>query len=277
MSSSSADATATLYNASNYSAGLVGEIVLVTGASSGIGEETAKQFARAGAKVILAARRVGNLVRIKQSLVAEGVDPENLHLVELDVRDSQQVQANLSSLPDEFSAISVLVNNAGLALGKCSTQDNTDDMIDSMIDTNVKGALYVIRAVLPGMLERKKGHLINVSSIAGLEYYAGGAVYCASKAAFQSINNVLRKEVVATPLRVTSICPGMVETEFSLVRFKGNADIAKSVYKGLDPLVAADIADNILYVASRPRHVQIGQIVIFPTSQASTELIHREP
>eukprot|EP00276_Gloeochaete_wittrockiana_P015304 CAMPEP_0184351202 /NCGR_PEP_ID=MMETSP1089-20130417/43474_1 /TAXON_ID=38269 ORGANISM="Gloeochaete wittrockiana, Strain SAG46.84" /NCGR_SAMPLE_ID=MMETSP1089 /ASSEMBLY_ACC=CAM_ASM_000445 /LENGTH=277 /DNA_ID=CAMNT_0026684491 /DNA_START=43 /DNA_END=876 /DNA_ORIENTATION=+ len=277
MSSSSADATATLYNASNYSAGLVGEIVLVTGASSGIGEETAKQFARAGAKVILAARRVGNLVRVKQSLIAEGVDPENLHLVELDVRDSQQVQANLSSLPDEFSAISVLVNNAGLALGKCSTQDNTDEMIDSMIDTNVKGALYVIRAVLPGMLERKKGHLINVSSIAGLEYYAGGAVYCASKAAFQAINNVLRKEVVATPLRVTSICPGMVETEFSLVRFKGNADIAKSVYKGLDPLIAADIADNILYVASRPRHVQIGQIVIFPTSQASTELIHREP
>ena len=277
MSSSSADATATLYNASNYSAGLVGEIVLVTGASSGIGEETAKQFARAGAKVILAARRVGNLVRVKQSLIAEGVDPENLHLVELDVRDSQQVQANLSSLPDEFSAISVLVNNAGLALGKCPTQDNTDEMIDSMIDTNVKGALYVIRAVLPGMLERKKGHLINVSSIAGLEYYAGGAVYCASKAAFQSINNVLRKEVVATPLRVTSICPGMVETEFSLVRFKGDADIAKSVYKGLDPLIAADIADNILYVASRPRHVQIGQIVIFPTSQASTELIHREP
>lgn len=274
--SSSSSSTPSVYQASNYSAGLVGEIVLVTGASAGIGEETAKQFARAGAKVILAARRVAKLEAIKTSLIGEGVAAENLHLIELDVRNSQQVQTALSSLPEPFNAVTILVNNAGLALGFTQAHKQTDEMIDAMIDTNVKGALYVIRAVVPGMLERSKGHIINVSSIAGLEYYAGGSVYCASKAAIQSINNVLRKELVSTPLRVTSINPGMVETEFSVVRFNGDADIAKNVYKGLDPLIAADIADNILYVASRPRHVQVGQLVVFPTNQASTELIHRE-
>eukprot|EP01100_Stratorugosa_tubuloviscum_P006889 TRINITY_DN291_c0_g1_i1.p1 TRINITY_DN291_c0_g1~~TRINITY_DN291_c0_g1_i1.p1 ORF type:complete len:295 (+),score=34.64 TRINITY_DN291_c0_g1_i1:46-885(+) len=267
-----------VYDARNYSKGLKKEIVLVTGASSGIGEETAKQFARAGAKVIMVARRKEKLERIKEKLVEEGVKEERVKLIELDVREGREVGERLGeeSLGEEFREITILVNNAGLAIGKALTHLHTDEMINGMIDTNVKGALFVIRAVVPKMIERKRGHIVNVSSIAGLESYVGGAVYCASKAAFQAINNSLRKELVSTPLRVCSICPGLVDTNFSLVRFNGDLLAAKSAYLGLLPLLASDISDNILYICSRPPHVQISELIVFPTSQASSEIVYRQ-
>lgn len=253
------------------------QTVLITGASAGIGEATAREFAKAGSRVVLAARRMDKLERIKEDLVNNSkVAAENLHIVALDVCDRQQVKQMVETLPESFSAITILVNNAGLAVGVSKTYEHSDEQIDRMIDTNVKGALYVIRAIVPGMLERKEGHIINVSSIAGMEAYPNGAVYCASKHALQAINHSLRKELVSTPLRVTSICPGLVQTEFSIVRFNDES-ANENVYKGIEPLNAADIAETIIFSASRPPHVQISEIIIFPTNQASTEVIYRQP
>jgi len=255
-------------------------IVLITGASAGIGEATARIFAQNGAKLILTARRLEKLEALRNALAQElGWSAEEtaqrVHIAKCDVSKNEDVKSVVQNLPAGFEAINVLVNNAGLALGRPKAYENSVEDIDTILDTNVKGVLYVLNAVVPGMLERNRGHIINISSIAGKESYVGGSLYCASKHAVQAISNSLRKELVATPLRVTAILPGMVETEFSIVRFGGDEAVAKSVYKGLDPLVAHDIADNIYYVATRPVHVQIAEMTIFPSAQASTEVFHR--
>merc|ERR1712137_621170 len=254
---------------------LEGKVVLVTGASAGIGEACAHQFAASGAKVILTARRVEKLRQVEEQIKQKNPEAK-VHVTQLDVTVWKQVEETIKSLPEEFRAIDVLVNNAGLAKGVALTVDNEPEDIDIVIDTNVKGLFYVTRAVLSGMIERNQGHVINISSVAGINAYKGGSIYCASKFAVQAATESLRKEVVDKNIRVTAICPGLVETEFSVVRFSGDQNRADSVYKGINPLLAEDIADNVLYVASRPPHVQIAEVVVYPTNQASVEIVHRE-
>lgn len=247
------------------------KIALVTGATSGIGEATTRRFIEAGARVIAAARRKERLAALREEL------GENLLPVILDVSKREQVETTLGSLPPEWSAIEILVNNAGLALGldKVAEADIAD--WEGMIDTNLKGLLYVTRVILPGMLARGRGHIINLGSIAGYEAYPGGSVYCATKHGVRAITEALRKELYDTPLRVTEISPGMVETEFSLVRFHGDKDRAAKVYEGIQPLTADDIADAILYAATRPPHVNVAEMIILATNQASATLAYRRP
>jgi len=246
-----------------------------TGASAGIGEACAHQFAASGAKVILTARRVEKLQQVEEQ-IKQKFPEAKVHVTKLDVSVWKEVEETIQSFPEEFRSIDILVNNAGLAKGVAYTADNVPEDIDVVIDTNVKGVLYVTRAVLPGMIERNQGHVINISSVAGIDGYKGGSIYCASKHAVQGATESLRKEVVDKNIRVTAICPGLVETEFSVVRFSGDQDRADSVYKGLNALMAEDVADNVLYVASRPPHVQIAEVVVYPTNQASVEIVHRQ-
>ncbi|MCL4506446.1 MAG: SDR family oxidoreductase [Chloroflexi bacterium] len=250
---------------------LTGKIVLVTGASSGIGEACARAFADAGAKLILAARRMGKL----QALAAELNTPT--HLIELDVRDQPAVERAINGLPAEWQAIDILLNNAGLsrALTKLHEYDISD--IEEMVDTNVKGLLYVTRAVTPGMVARQRGHIINIGSIAGHATYPNGAVYCATKAAVKSINEGLKLDLNGTPIRVSSVDPGLVETEFSIVRFHGDEGRAKKVYDGMRPLTGADVADAVLFCATRPAHVNINDVVMMPVAQSSAGLVYRQP
>ncbi|HQR39542.1 MAG TPA: SDR family oxidoreductase [Blastocatellia bacterium] len=249
---------------------LENKIVLITGASAGIGEACARAFAAEGARLILAARRTDRLEQL-----AAGLGVPTL-CIALDVRDAPAVDSVLSALPDEWSAIDVLVNNAGLGLGLDKLQDGSVDDWNGMIDTNVKGLLHVTRAVVPGMVARGRGHVINIGSIAGREVYPGGNVYCASKHAVDAITKGLRMDLVATPIRVSTIDPGLVETEFSIVRFKGDADRARKVYEGIQALRGADVADAVVYCATRPAHVSINEIVIMPVNQASALVVHRE-
>jgi 3-hydroxy acid dehydrogenase/malonic semialdehyde reductase len=247
--------------------------VLITGASAGIGEACAHAFAAAGARLVLAARRADRLESLARTLrERHGSD---VHRLALDVRDAGVVAHVLSSLPAEWSAIDVLVNNAGLGRGLDPLHEGDAREWDEMIDTNVKGLLYVTRAVLPGMLERGRGHVINLGSIAGHEVYPGGAVYCASKHAVRALTQGLRMDLLGTPIRVSSVDPGMVETEFSVVRFRGDVERARNVYRGMQPLTAADVADAVLWCATRPPHVNIDEIVLKPTAQASALLVHR--
>lgn len=247
--------------------------VLVTGASAGIGDACARAFAAAGARLVLTARREERLRALADELRAEhGTES---HLVTLDMRDREAVLSTLSSLPGEFGAVDVLVNNAGLGRGLDKVQTGDVDGWDEMVDTNVKGLLYATRAVTPGMVERGRGHVINIGSVAGHEVYPGGAVYCATKHAVGAITRGLRMDLLGTGVRVSTVDPGMVETEFSVVRFAGDRERADSVYRGMTPLIAADIADAVLWVASRPPHVNIDEIIIKPTDQASATLVHR--
>jgi len=247
--------------------------VLVTGASAGIGEACARAFAAAGARLVLTARREERLRALADELRAEhGTES---HLVALDMRDREAVLSTLSSLPGAFAAVDVLVNNAGLGRGLDKVQTGDVDGWDEMVDTNVKGLLYATRAVTPGMVERGRGHVINIGSVAGHEVYPGGAVYCATKHAVGAITRGLRMDLLGTGVRVSTVDPGMVQTEFSVVRFAGDRERADSVYRGMTPLVAADIADAVLWVASRPAHVNIDEIIIKPTDQASAGLVHR--
>jgi NADP-dependent 3-hydroxy acid dehydrogenase YdfG len=250
---------------------LTDKIVLVTGASSGIGEACARAFAEAGARLILAARRMPRL----QELAAELKVPT--HLIELDVRDQAAVEQAITSLPAEWRAIDILLNNAGLsrALTKLQEYDIAD--MDEMVDTNVKGLLYVTRAVTPGMVARARGHIINIGSIAGHQTYPNGAVYCATKAAVKSISEGLKMDLNGTPIRVSSVDPGLVETEFSIVRFHGDTERAKKVYDGLRPLTGEDVADVVLFCATRPPHVNINDVVMMPVAQASATVVHRQP
>jgi 3-hydroxy acid dehydrogenase / malonic semialdehyde reductase len=252
---------------------LKNKIVVVTGASSGIGRACAYTFAQQGARLILAARRMAQLQSLSQTLKTEfGTD---CYLLELDVRDRSHVEATFSSLPDEWQAIDVLVNNAGLSRGLDKLYEGDVNDWEEMIDTNVKGLLYVTRALVPGMVQRNCGHVINIGSIAGHETYPKGNVYCATKAAVRSLTQGLKQDLLGTSVRVSTVDPGLVETEFSQVRFHGDTERAKTVYQDMTPLTAEDIADVVHFCASRAPHVNISEIIVFPTAQSGATLVHR--
>ncbi len=252
---------------------LNGSVVFITGASSGIGKACAFAFAREGARLLLAARRLPRLEEIKPNLLDAGA--ADVHNFALDVSDRKAVESSIAALPAEWQSIEVLVNNAGLSRGlEKLYRDNPDDW-DQMIDTNIKGLLYVTRAVVPGMIARAKGHVISLGSTAGEITYPNGAVYCATKAAERAINDGLRQDVLGTPVRVTSVDPGMVETDFSLVRFHGDADRAAKVYENITPLTPDDVADAILWAATRPAHVNIARIGMTTIDQANSLLFNR--
>ncbi len=253
--------------------GLKGKIVFITGASAGIGAATALAFAPEGVRLLLAARRAQKLEEVAASALKQGAAA--VHSVGLDVRDRSAVQRVLGELPPEWADIDVLVNNAGLSRGMEKLYTGSIEDWEEMIDTNVKGLLYVARAVVPGMVARGRGHIITLGSMAGELVYPNGAVYCASKAAARTINDGLREDLLGTPVRVTSIDPGLVETEFSVVRFHGDKERAANVYKGMVPLTGEDIADAILWAATRPAHVNIARISLTSVNQANTLLIHR--
>lgn len=249
------------------------QIILVTGASSGIGKACAEVFAEAGARLILTARRRDRLESLAADLQAR--HQTEVLCLELDVRDRPQVEATLGTLPEAWQAIDVLVNNAGLSRGLSKLHEGEVQDWEEMIDTNVKGLLYVTRTVLPGMVARQRGHVINIGSIAGHQTYPNGNVYCATKAAVRALTEGLKLDLVGTPVRVSTVDPGLVETEFSAVRFRGDRDRAKTVYQGLTPLTGRDIAEVVLFCATRPPHVNLNEIVVMPTDQASTTLVHR--
>ncbi len=247
--------------------------VLITGASSGIGAACAQLFAQSGANLILTARREAKLKEVANSLKNEfSVDVLELAL---DVRDHEAVENLIKNLPEGFQDIDILINNAGLVIGVEKAHLTPQDDVNIMLDTNVKGVLNLIRAVVPQMVTKNHGHVINISSIAGHEAYPGGSIYCASKHAVDALTKSLRMDVVNTALRITAISPGLVDTEFSIVRFKGDLNKAKAVYQGLEALVAMDIAEAVLFAASRPAHVQIADMIIFPTQQAAATIVHR--
>ncbi len=249
-------------------------IVFITGASSGIGRSCAYAFAKEGAKLLLCARRGDRLVQLTSDL--EKLYPGiSILTFELDVRDRNAVEDRLNALPDAWKAIDVLVNNAGLSRGLDRLHEGLIEDWEEMLDTNVKGLLYITRTVVPWMVARAKGHIINIGSIAGHEVYPKGNVYCASKYAVDALTKGLRIDLFDTPLRVTTVDPGLVETEFSMVRFHGDEARAKPVYKGFTPLSPDDVADAVLWSASKPAHVQIAEIIILPTAQASATTVNR--
>lgn len=240
-------------------------VVLITGATSGIGEATARLLAKNNFDLIICGRRKDRLEKLAKELSTK------VEILSFDVRDRNAVEKSLNG-----KKVDVLVNNAGNAHGLDPIQSGNVDDWDAMMDINVKGLLYVTRSVLPGMVERKSGHVINIGSIAGKEVYPGGNVYSASKAAVDFITRSMRIDLNAAGIKVTGIHPGMVETEFSLVRFKGDESRASNVYKGVQPLVAEDIADLILFSLTRPAHVVIADLVVFPTAQASATVVKRD-
>lgn len=247
-------------------------IALITGATSGIGEATARLLASKNFQLILCGRRADRL----QSLKTELQKHTDVTTLNFDVRDNQAVIASISSLSSRWKKIDVLINNAGNAHGLDPIQTGSIDDWDAMMDINVKGLLYVSRAIIPGMTERKSGHIINIGSIAGKEVYAQGNVYCASKFAVDALTRGIRLDLNPFGIKVTGIHPGLVETEFSIVRFKGDEERASNVYKGFDPLRAEDIADIILYVLFAPPHVMLADITVFPTAQASATVVKRQ-
>ncbi len=249
------------------------EIALVTGVTSGIGRAMAVSLAKANYNLIITGRRNDRLEELKSELINLGVDVLSLCF---DVRDNSQVESNLLSLPKEWSNIKILINNAGLAVGLDPIQDGVLEDWERMLDTNVKGLLYVSKIVSKSMISNKiNGHIINVCSIAGKQVYPNGAVYCASKHAVDAISQGLRLDLVKFGIKVSQICPGAVETEFSEVRFKGDSDRAKNVYLGFEPLRAEDVADAMMYILSCPPHVNINDMVIMPTAQASATVFNK--
>jgi 3-hydroxy acid dehydrogenase / malonic semialdehyde reductase len=248
------------------------KIVFITGASAGIGLATARLFAAQGARLLLAARRHDRLVAEAPSLNgAAGV-----YTLQLDVTDAAAIQRAIDSLPAQWQNIDILINNAGLSRGLDKLYEGKLQDWDEMIDTNVKGLLYVTRAVVPGMVARGRGHIVNLGSTAGRMTYPNGAVYCATKAAERSMTEGLREDLLGTPLRVTTVDPGMVETEFSEVRFRGDKTRAAKVYENVTPLTPDDIADAIHYAVTRPPHVNISEILLTPLAQANSLLFHRK-
>jgi 3-hydroxy acid dehydrogenase/malonic semialdehyde reductase len=251
-----------------------GKIAFITGASAGIGAATALAFAAEGAKLLLAARRANKLAEVASAALERGALA--VHSIDLDVRNHRAVQSAIDELPPEWGEIDVLVNNAGLSRGLEKLYVGKVEDWDEMIDTNVKGLLYVTRAVVPGMVARGRGHVVNMGSTAGEIAYPNGAVYCGSKAAERLINDGLRQDVLGTPIRVTSVDPGMVETDFSLVRFHGDEERAAKVYKGVKPLTPEDIADVIVWAVTRPDHVNIARVSLTMVQQANSLLFHRD-
>lgn len=244
---------------------------LVTGATSGIGRATAIRLANEGFRIILTGRRQERLDELKEDLAQK----TEVLTLNFDVRDKDKVKESIESLPPEFSTIDVLVNNAGNAHGLDPIQDGSTEDWDNMIDINVKGLLYVSKAIVPKMISRGVGHIINIGSTAGKEVYPKGNVYCASKHAVDAINQGMRMDLNEHGIRVGAVNPGLVETEFSEVRFKGDKDRAANVYKGFDPLKPQDIADIIHFVVTRPYHVNIADLVVFPTAQASSTIVNK--
>ena len=249
-------------------------IALITGASSGIGEACARKFAEGGYSLILTARRAEKLAELKAELEAEGTKVKTLTF---DVRDAEAAETAVDSLEPEWRKIDVLINNAGLALGLDKEYEGDPDDWNTMIDTNIKGLLTMTRLIVPGMVERNEGHVINIGSVAGDAAYAKGNVYCATKAAVKTITDGLRIDLAETAVRVTNLKPGLVETNFSNVRFHGDNQRADNVYKGITPLTGADIADVAFYATSAPKHVQIAEVLILATHQASGSVIYRKP
>lgn len=244
---------------------------LITGATSGIGKATAEIFAKQGFNLVLCGRRQDRLDDLKKQLEVS----VEIHTLNFDVRDRDAVFAAVESLPKAFTKIDVLVNNAGNAHGLDPIDKGSIDDWEAMLDINVKGLLYMSKAILPQMVERKAGHIINIGSTAGKEVYPNGNVYCASKHAVDAINQGMRIDLNAYGIRVGAVNPGLVQTEFSDVRFKGDADKASKVYQGFQPLKPEDIADIILFVVTRPYHVNIADLVVMPTAQASSTIVHK--
>jgi len=249
------------------------KLALVTGATSGIGKATAMLLAENGYSLILTGRRTELLESVKKE--AEIKHKAEVLTLNFDIRDKESVENAIESLPERWRKIDVLINNAGLAVGLNHIQDGLTDDWDRMIDTNVKGLLYITRAIVPFMIERGSGHIINIGSIAGTEVYENGNVYCASKHAVEAITKGMRMDLLKEGIKVTGIRPGMVETEFSNVRFKGDDELAKKTYQGITPLFAEDIAETILFVLKRPAHININDLVIMPAAQASATSVNR--
>lgn len=249
------------------------QVVLITGASSGIGAACARVFASQGAKLILVARRQERLAQLAAALEAEFQIP--IHPMELDVRDRQAVSASLNALPAPWAGVEILINNAGLSRGLDKLHEGSIQDWEEMIDTNLKGLLYVTRALVPGMVQRGRGQVINIGSIAGHQTYPRGNVYCATKAAVRSLSEGLKQDLLGTPIRVSSVDPGLVETEFSQVRFHGDLERAQAVYQDTLPLTPEDVAEVVLFCATRPAHVNLSQVLVLPTDQAGATLVHR--
>lgn len=250
------------------------QTVMITGASAGFGASMAECFAREGARLIHIARRSDRLMELEKTLLKKYAT-QTLSL-ELDVSNANEVIRQLNSLPEEFSSIDILINNAGMVKGLNKVWETPLNDWNEMIDINVKGLLNVSAQIIPKMIERKKGHVINVGSISSYDTYPGGGVYCATKFAVRALTDTLRKELVSSPIRVSMVSPGMAQTEFSLVRFSGDQTKADAVYENLQPLEALDVAEVVLFIASRPPHVNIADVVVYPTHQASVSLVHRE-
>lgn len=250
------------------------KIVLITGATSGIGEACARRFAREGYNLILTGRNEERLQRIIEEL--QPLDVDILPLI-FDVRNVQAMTAALDSLDEKWQQIDILVNNAGLAVGLDKEYEGNLEELTTMIDTNIKGLLAMTRLVVPGMVARHHGHVINIGSVAGDQAYAGGSVYCATKAAVKALSDGLRIDLVDTPVRVTNVKPGLVETGFSVVRFRGDKSRADKVYEGIQPLTGDDIADVVYYAASAPEHVQIAEVLVLATHQANGSVISKDP
>ncbi|MCD7973574.1 MAG: SDR family oxidoreductase [Candidatus Azobacteroides sp.] len=250
------------------------KITLITGATSGIGKAAAEKFAEKGHALILTGRRKEKLEEVSESIRAKyGVE---IFPLCFDIRKLADVQHAIDNLPAEWKEIDILINNAGLAVGLNPIQSGVIDDWERMIDTNIKGLLYITRLVSPGMVERRKGHIVNIGSIAGREVYSNGNVYCATKHAVDALSKAMRIDLLPYNIRVSQVAPGQAETEFSLVRFKGDEEKAKAVYEGFIPLTAEDIADVILYVCEAPPHVNINDVLVMPTAQASISITHRD-
>lgn len=249
------------------------QTVLITGASSGIGAACARAFAQGGSKLILAARRQERLAELAAEL--KQTFSSQVYLLQMDVSDRAQVESSLNALPEAWAKVDVLINNAGLSRGLDKLYEGSVQDWEEMIDTNIKGLLYVTRLLVPGMVDRQQGHVINIGSIAGHQTYPNGNVYCATKAAVRVLSEGLKMDLLGTPVRVSSIDPGMVETEFSNVRFRGDGDRAQKVYEGVTPLTPEDIADVVYFCATRPAHVNINEVILMPTDQASATMVYR--
>jgi 3-hydroxy acid dehydrogenase/malonic semialdehyde reductase len=250
------------------------KIVFISGASSGIGEATARRFAKEGAILLLCARNMEKLHSLKGELEKEY--GAKVYVYELDVRDKKAIDEVFENIPKELRNIDILVNNAGLAQGLEKVQEGVPEEFDVVIDTNIKGLLYLTRKIVPTMIENQKGHVINMGSVAGIHAYPGGTIYCATKAAVKFISDGLRMDIVHTPIRVTNIQPGIVETNFSVIRFHGDKEKAAKVYEGIKPLTPEDIADIVLYTASVPDHVQICEVTVTATHQATGGVVYKK-
>lgn len=248
--------------------------VFITGASSGFGLACAEMFAENGFNMVLTARRTDRLKELSETLTNKyGID---VIYKTLDVRDENQVNQVISTLPEKvMSNLAILINNAGLAAGRDSIENGLTSDWNQMIDTNIKGLLYVSQGIIPILKKNGKGHIFNISSIAGKEVYVNGNVYCASKHAVDALSKAMRMELVEFGIKITNIAPGAAETEFSLVRFKGDKQTADSIYNGFNPLQARDIAETIFFAASRPKHVTLNDIIIMPTAQANSTIFHK--